>query len=134
MDDGSIDVTWTFYGGYLVASSDRATALRAIATRDSGLPLVYSSAFKQQLPTSAGLHPSGFLWLNTQGAFQNLSALVSNPAILELISERDPILVVFDAATEQIRAVSRTRLSSVIMDLMLFQGLGNSLAEQQTSM
>jgi hypothetical protein len=124
-------VTWTFDRGYLVASSDRATALRAIATRDGGLPLIYSSAFQQQLPSSTGLHPSGFLWLNTQGAFQNLAILVPDSAIRELIMERDPILVVFDAATEQIRVVSRTRLSSVIMDLMLFQGLGKSLADQQ---
>jgi hypothetical protein len=124
-------VTWTVDRGYLVASSDRATALRAIATRDGGLPLIYSSAFQQQLPSSTGLHPSGFLWLNTQGAFQNLAILVPDSAIRELIMERDPILVVFDAATEQIRVVSRTRLSSVIMDLMLFQGLGKSLADQQ---
>ncbi|MBN2321420.1 MAG: FecR domain-containing protein [Acidobacteria bacterium] len=126
-----LDITWTFDRGYLVASSDRATALRAIGTRDGGLPLIFSSAFQQQLPVSTGLHPSGFVWLNTQGAFQDLAALVPNPAIRELITERDPILVVFDAAAEQIRAASRTRLSSVFMDLMLFQGLGKTIVEQQ---
>lgn len=124
-------LTWTYDRGYLVASSDRTTALRAIATRDGGFPLVFSSAFQQQLPASTGLHPSGFAWLNTQGAFQSFSALVPNTAIRELISGRDPILVVFDAETEQIRVVSRTRLSSVFMDIMLFQGLGKSLIEQQ---
>ncbi len=124
-------MTWTYDRGYLVGASDRATAMRAIATRDSGMPLIFSSAFQQQLPASTGLHPSGFAWLNARGAFQDLAALVSDPAIQELIRERDPILVVFDAETEQIRAVSRTRLSSVFMDLMLFRGLGITLAEQQ---
>lgn len=128
-------ITWTFDRGYLVASSDRAIALRAIATRDGGLPLVFSSAFQQQLPASAGLHPSGFLWLNTQGAFRNLGALVPDPSIRELTMERDPILVVFNAAAEQIRAASRTRLSSVFMDLMLLEGLGRNIAgRQQTAM
>ncbi len=124
-------VTWTYDRGYLVGASDRATALRAIATRDGGLPLIFSSAFQQQLPASTGLHPSGFAWLNARGAFQDLAALVPDPAIQELVKERDPILVVFDADTEQIRAVSRTRLSSVFMDLMLFRGLGMTLAGQQ---
>ena len=72
---------------------------------------------------SAGLHPSGFAWLNTKGAFQSYAALVTNPAIRNLITERDPILVAFSATEEQIRAVSRTRLSGLIMDMMLLQGL-----------
>ena len=61
-------VTWTYDGGYMVAASDRATAERAIATRSGGSPLVWSPAFLGQIPSSAGLHPSAFVWLNTKGA------------------------------------------------------------------
>ena len=126
-----LTLTWTYDRGYMVAASDRGAALRAIATRNGGMPLIWSSPFQQQLPASAGLHPSGFAWLNTKGSFQNLAALVSNTDIRKLLMERDPILIVFDAGTEQIRAVSRTRLSSVFMDVLLLQGLGKTNPEQQ---
>ena len=119
-----LSIVWTYDRGYMVAGSDRAVALRAIATRNGGSPLVWSQAFQQQLATSAGLYPSGFAWLNTQGAFQSYAALIPNPAIRELISGRDPILLTIGATEEQIRAVSRTRLSGLIMDMMLLQSLG----------
>jgi hypothetical protein len=117
-------ITWTYDSGYLVASSSRGTALRALATRSGGSSLIWSAAFQQQLTGSSGLHPSGFAWLNTKGTLQNLAPLVTNPVIRDLIAERDPILVVFSADTEQISAASRTRLSGLIMDIMLLQGLG----------
>ena len=119
-------VTWTYDRGYLVAASDRAAALRSIANRNGGLPLVWSSAFQQQLPSSAGLHPSGFAWLNTKGALQGLAAFVQSAALQQLISERDPILVVFNGSSEQIHSASRTRISGLVMDAMLMQSLGQS--------
>ena len=119
-----LTIVWTYDRGYMVAGSDRGVALRAIATRNGGSPLVWSQEFQQQLSGSAGLHPSGFAWLNTKGAFQGFAALLPNPALRNLLAERDPILVVFSATTEQIRAVSRTRLSGLIMDMMLLQGSG----------
>ena len=119
-----LTIVWTYDRGYLVAGSDRAVVLRAIATRNGGSPLVWSQEFQRQLSGSAGLHPSGFAWLNTKGAFQSYAALVPNPTIRNLITGRDPILVVFSATEEQIRAVSRTKLSGLIMDMMLLQGLG----------
>jgi hypothetical protein len=61
-------VTWTYDRGYLVAASDRASAERAIATRNGGAQLVWSPEFLGQLPSSAGMHPSAFVWLNTKGA------------------------------------------------------------------
>jgi hypothetical protein len=67
-----IGITWTYDAGYMVAGSDRAVAERAIATRHGGSPLVWSPDFLGQLPSSAGLHPSGFAWLNTKGAFAML--------------------------------------------------------------
>jgi hypothetical protein len=118
-----VSITWTYDRGYIVAASDRGAALRALATRNGGSPLVYASVFQEQLSASAGLHPSGFVWLNTKGALQNFANMVPNPAIRSLIAERDPILVAFSATTEQIRAASRTRLSGLIMDLMLLRGL-----------
>jgi hypothetical protein len=124
-------IVWTYDRGYMVAGSDRGIALRAIATRNGGSPLVWSQEFQRQLSASSGLHPSGFAWLNTKGAFQSYAALISNPAIRSLIMERDPILVVFNATEEQIRAVSRTRLSGLIMDMMLLQSLSRIQAGAQ---
>jgi hypothetical protein len=126
-------ITWTYDRGYMIAASDRGTAARAIANRSGGSPLVWSPAFQQQLSPSAGLHPSGFAWLNTKGAFEGLAALVPNPAIQKLIAERDPILVIFSGTMEQIRAISRTRLSGLVMNLMLLQGLDRTrTGSQQT--
>jgi hypothetical protein len=116
----------------LVAASDRAVAERAIATRNGGSPLVWSPEFLGQLPSSAGLHPSAFGWLNPKGALGILSALNPNPALRELVAGRDPILVVFDGTTEQIHAASRNRISGLIMDVMLLQSLGGPPAGQRS--
>ncbi len=116
-------ITWTYDRGYLVAASDRGAALRAIANRSGGSALVWSPAFRQQLPSSAGLHPSGFAWLNTKGALEGLASLVPNPTVQKLVAERDPILVVFGGTTEQIQAASRTRISGLIVDMMLLESL-----------
>jgi hypothetical protein len=120
-----IGVTWTYDRGYLVAASDRAVAERAIATRNGGSPLVWSPEFLGQLPSSAGLHPSAFAWLNAKGALGILSALAPSPALTELVAGRDPILVVFDGTPEQIHASSRTRVSGLILDLMMIERLGH---------
>jgi hypothetical protein len=118
-----IGITWTYDRGFMVAASDRGTALKAILTRNGGSPLVYSAEFQKQISSSTGLHPSGFVWLNAKGALQGFANMAPNPAIRDLISERDPILVTFSATTEQINAASRTRISGLIMDIMLLQGL-----------
>jgi hypothetical protein len=117
-------ITWTYDHGYMVAASDRASAERAIATRATASPLVRSRQFLDQLPSSARLHPSAFAWVNAKGALGMLSVLAPNPAMTELLSARDPILVLFDGTPEQIHAASRTRISGVMMDAMLLQGLG----------
>jgi hypothetical protein len=119
-------VTWTYDGGYMVAASDRAFAERAIATRNGGSQLVWSPEFLGRLPSSAGMHPAAFAWLNTKGALGIFSALSPNPALTELLAGRDPILVVFDGTTERIHAASRTRLSGLIMDLMLLESLNKT--------
>jgi hypothetical protein len=119
-------ITWTYDGGYMVAASDRAVAERAIATRNGGSQLVWSPAFLGQLPSTAGLHPSAFAWLNTKGALGLLSSLTSNPALRELVAGRDPILVVFDGTPEQIHAASRTRITGLIMDVMLIENLSRT--------
>ena len=119
-----VGIVWTYDRGYLVAASDRGAAERAIATRNGGSALVWSPEFLAQLPSSAGLHPSGFAWLNAKGALGMLSSLTSNPAIGELVAARDPILVMFDGTPEQIHAASRTRISGLIMDVMLIESLG----------
>jgi hypothetical protein len=119
-------VTWTYDDGYMVAASDRAAAERAVATRHGGSPLVWSPAFLGQIPSSAGLHPSAFAWLNTKGALGLVSALAPNPAITKVLAERDPVLVVFDGTAERIHAASRSRLTGLIMDVMLLESLGRT--------
>jgi hypothetical protein len=118
--------------GYIVAGSDRGSAERAIATRDGGSQLVWSPEFLAQLPSSSGLHPSAFAWVNAKGALGILSTLTSNAAIKELVAGRDPILVVFDGTPERIHVASRTRISGLIMDVMMLQTLGAPPAGQQT--
>ncbi len=127
-----VGITWTYDQGYMVAGSDRASAERAIATRNGGSPLVWSPEFLGQLPSSAGLHPSAFGWLNPKGALGILTALTTNPAVSELVSGRDPILVVFDGTPEQIHAASRTRISGLIMDAMMVGGLGRATMSTQS--
>ena len=121
-----LGITWTYDRGYMVAASDRAVAERAIATRNGGFPLVWSPEFLAQLPWSAGLHPSAFAWLNAKGALGILSTLTQNAALGELVAGRDPILVVFDGTPEQIHGASRTRITGLIMDVMLFESLGRA--------
>jgi FecR protein/Putative zinc-finger len=126
-----LGITWTYDRGYMVAASDRGVAERAIATRNGGSPLVWSPEFLGQLPSSAGLHPSAFGWLNTKGALGILSAVAPNPALGELVAGRDPILVVFNGTPEQIHAASRTRISGLILDMMLIESLGRATLGQQ---
>lgn len=127
-----LHITWTYDRGYMVAASDRGVAERAIAIRNAGSPLVWSPEFLGQLPSSAGLHPSAFAWLNTKGAFGLLSSLASNSALGELVAGRDPVLVVFDGSAEQIHAASRTRVTGLIMDAMLIESLSRVTAGQQS--
>jgi len=128
-------VTWTYDGGYMVAASDRASAERAIATRNGGSALVWSPAFQGQLPASAGNHPSAFAWLNTKGALGMFSALAQSKGVTGLLAERDPVLVVFDGKSEQIHAASRTRVSGAIIDAMLLESLSRTFtgAQPETS-
>jgi hypothetical protein len=126
-----LGITWTYDRGYMVVASDRGSAERAIATRNGGFPLIWSPEFIGQLPWSAGLHPSAFVWLNAKGALGILSALTSNERLAELVAARDPILAVFDGTREQIHGASRTRISGLIMDVMLFESLGRATQGQQ---
>jgi len=118
---------WTYDRGYMILSMDRALAARAISTRDSGLSLVRSSAFQQRFPATNGMHHSGFLWVNTNGILAQLAGLVESPALKNLMTSREPVLVVLDGETERIRASSRTRLTSLLLDLTLAPGAGAKL-------
>jgi hypothetical protein len=121
-----LSVTWTYDAGYMVAASDRATAQRAIATRNGGSQLVWSPEFLNQLPASAGMHPSGFGWLNTKGALETLATFAPSPTIGKLLAERDPVLVVFDGKPDQIHGASRTRFPGLILNVMLLENLGQT--------
>jgi FecR protein/Putative zinc-finger len=126
-----LGITWTYDRGYMVAASDRASAERAIATRNGGSQLVWSPEFIGQLPSSAGLYPSAFGWLNAKGALGILAGLTPSPALRELVARHDPILVVFDGTPDQIHASSRTRISGLIMDVMLLQRLSQPTIGQR---
>ncbi len=117
-----IQLHWTFDRGYLVQGGDRNTVQRAMATRSGGFPLVRSAKFRQQLPAASGLHYSGFVWANVGETFGNLAALVQNPAVQKLMANREPALLTFTGETERIRSASRTRLSSLLFDMLLSQG------------
>jgi hypothetical protein len=121
-----VGITWTYDRGYLVAASDRASAERAIATRGGGAQLVWSPEFLGQVPASAGMHPSAFVWLNAKGALDLISSLAPSPALTELLARRDPVLVVFDGSAEQIHAASRARITGLIMDAMLLERLSGT--------
>jgi hypothetical protein len=114
----------------MIAASDRAAAERAIGTRNGGSQLIWSAEFIGQLPWSAGLHPSAFAWLNAKGALGILSALSTNARLAELVAGRDPILAVFDGTPELIHGASRTRITGLIMDVMLFENLGRATQGQ----
>jgi hypothetical protein len=118
--------TWTYDRGYMVAASDRASAERAIATRNGGSQLVWSTEFLGRIPASAGMHPSAFVWLNAKGALDLISTLAPSPALTELVARRDPVLVVFDGSAEQIHAASRARITGLIMDAMLLESLSRA--------
>ncbi len=122
-----VSVSWTYYGGYLVVASDRGTGERAIATKNAGASLIWSSSFQAQLPASAGLHPSAFAWLNAKGALDVFSSLTGSSAATSLLGGRDPVLMVFDGKPDQIHLASRTRVSSVAIDAMLLGSLSDSI-------
>jgi hypothetical protein len=114
-----LGLQWTFDRGYWIVSMDRAVALRAIATRSNGFPLVRSSQFRAQLPSSAGLHRSGFAWFNLGPASSMLSSLTSSPQLQKLLAVRDASLITFNGETERIQVASRTRFTSLMLDTML---------------
>jgi hypothetical protein len=122
-----ISVSWTYYGGYAIVASDRGTGERAIATKNAGSSLIWSSPFQAQLPASAGLHPSAFAWLNAKGALDIFSAVTGSQAGTSLLGGRDPVLMVVDGKPEQIHLASRTRVSSVAIDAMLLGSLSDSI-------
>jgi hypothetical protein len=121
---GPLTIWWTYDRGYLVASSDRALAARAIATRDSGASITHSSTFQLSFPASSGIHHSGFIWINTNGALADFAQMAQNPAVSSLLAQHDPILVVLDGEMERIHAASRTRLTSMVLNLVLAHGAG----------
>jgi hypothetical protein len=126
----SLGITWTYDGGYMILASDRGSAERAIATRNGGSALIWSGEFLGQLPASGGLHPSAFAWLNAKGALGILSAFTQNARLAELVASRDPVLAVFDGRSDLIHGASRTRITGLIMDVMLFETLGQATQAQ----
>ncbi len=119
---------WTYHAGYMVVTMDRAIGERAIATRESSYRLIRSAAFLAQMPGLSGMHHSGFLWLNSKGLLSDLAGLAPNPAVKQLLEYRDPVLVVFDGSTERIDAASRTRLTSLVFDVLLASSAGKAEA------
>ena len=118
----AIAVTWTYHAGFLVAGPDRSTVERAIATRESGLTLAQSAAFRSLLPASTGVHPAGVLWIQVGESLRKLASSINNPAVKTLLESRGPALVAFSGDGERIRAASRTSFASLLLDAMLASG------------
>ena len=119
-------ITWTYDRGYIVAASDRGAAMRALAAKNGGGALIWSSEFQQQMAASAGINPSAFIWVNTRGMLSGLAGFSANPMLGRLLAQRDPVLAVFTATPERIHAASRAEVSGLIMDIMLMQGIGRN--------
>ena len=115
---------WTYDRGYLVASTDQGLAARAISVRDSGGSLVRSSTFQRQFPRDGGVHNSGFFWLNTASVADELAALAVFVDLQPLALSREPVLIVLTGESDQVRWSSRTRFTSVLLELMLGQPAG----------
>ena len=114
-------ITWTYDRGYIVAASDRGAALRALAAKNGGGALVWSSEFQRQMSVSADINPSAFVWINTRGMLSGLAGLIApNQALSQLLAQKDPMLAVFTAAPDRIHAASRARISGLLIDMMLF--------------
>lgn len=120
-----VALSWTHDRGYLIASTDRAIAANAIATRNGGFPLVRSARFRENIPGSGTIHQSGFFWLNTNGALAPLAEATQSPALQSLLGERDPVLIILNGEAEQIHAASRTRITGMLLDLLLAAGNGS---------
>ena len=129
--DGSATLHWTYDRGYLIASMDRALAARAISVRESGSPLIRTAAFQQRFPPTSGLHHSGFFWFNTNGVVAELASMADSPALQSLLNSRDPLLVVFDGEAERIHAASRSRLTGVLLDAVLVNGIPRATDSEQ---
>jgi hypothetical protein len=65
------------------------------------------------------------------GALGVLSSFSANQALRDLVAGRDPVLVVVDGTPEQIHAASRTRVTGLILDVMLMQSLSRGTMGQQ---
>lgn len=111
---------WTYHLGYLIAAGDRALALRAIDVRDAGASLIGSAEFERRFPDGAGLHSSGFVWLNPEGLAQLATALEGSDAgWLAAGNAQEPVLVVVSGESARLLGVSRARLSGLFLDLLL---------------
>jgi hypothetical protein len=120
LKSGTVALYWTYDRGYLVASMDRAVAVKALATRNGGFPLVRSARFREQLPVANTVHQSGFVWVNATGAVAQLAGVV--PGLKAFAEGRGPVLVTLQGETERMVASSRTRLTSLLVDLAMTAG------------
>ncbi len=114
-----IGAHWTFDRGYWILAMDRAIAVRALATRAGGFPLVRSAQFKTQMPTLAGVQSSGFAWFNLGPAADMISSFAPSPQFKKFLAIREPSLITFTGETERIQVASRTRLTSLMLDTMM---------------
>lgn len=108
---------WTYDRGYLVASMDRAIAIKALNTRNGGFPLVRSAKFRSRLPLANSVHQSGFFWLNASQALQLLAQAM--PALKSFAENREPVLIALAGENDRIVASSRTRLTAFLVDLAM---------------
>ena len=116
---GAQAITWTYDRGYAIVATDRATALRAIATRDAAGSLVRTARFQQQFPSGTDVHNSGFLWIDMARVAEVMAAIGQQPAMIP--GSDEPVLVVITGENDRIRWASRTRFTSLLFDMMMLE-------------
>jgi hypothetical protein len=116
-DAGTPDIVWTYDRGYMLVSTDEASIMRAIGVRDSAGSLIRSSRFQQQYPGGGNLHNSGFMWLDVSRVGEIAASM--GQEVAGMAAGADPILVVLTGEADSLRWATRSRLTSLIFDLLL---------------
>jgi hypothetical protein len=117
----AVTLQMTYDRGYLLLGTDRATLVRAIATRNGGYPLVRSAKFRNQLPNGFGVHQSAFFWVNTSDSVRQMASVLgaNSGQIGALLQSREPLLILVNGETERIGAASRNRITALLFDVIL---------------
>lgn len=110
---GTVVAEYTFAGGYLVATSDRALLLKALRAHTTGDSLSHSSAFKAMLPKDENDNYSAVAYQNAGPTLAPLASQLSGEtaaAIRQLTADAKPTAICAWGQDTRIEAGSNSRL------------------------